>query len=142
MSSPGTAPIFENVTYEKKGAIAYVTVNRPKVLNALNQRTWEDLRAAFEHAREDAEVRGVILTGAGDKAFIAGADISELGRLTAVEAEAASAFGQQGLNFVENLGKPVIAAVNGFAPRGGRDTAMARTIRIAVVHATIGQPEV
>jgi enoyl-CoA hydratase/carnithine racemase len=142
MSSPGTAPIFENVTYEKKGAIAYVAVNRPKVLNALSQRTWEDLRAAFEHAREDAEVRGVILTGAGDKAFIAGADISELGRLTAVEAEASSAFGQQVLNFVENLGKPVIAAVNGFALGGGCETAMACTIRIAVEHAKFGQPEV
>jgi enoyl-CoA hydratase/carnithine racemase len=142
MSSPGTAPIFENVTYEKKGAIAYVTVNRPKVLNALSQKTWEDLRAAFEHAREDAEVRGVILTGAGDKAFIAGADIGELGRLTAVEAEASSAFGQQVLNFVENLGKPVIAAVNGFALGGGCETAMACTIRIAVEHAKFGQPEV
>src|SRR5260370_34956787 len=116
MSSPGTAPIFENVTYEKKGAIAYVTVNRPKVLNALSQRTWEDLRAAFEHAREDAEVRGVILTGAGDKAFIAGPDISELGRLTEVAAEAASALGQHGPNFVEKLRKPAIAALNGSAP--------------------------
>jgi len=142
MSSPATAPIFENVTYEKKGAIAYVAVNRPKVLNALSQRTWEDLRAAFEHAREDVEVRGVILTGAGDKAFIAGADIGELGRLTAVEAEASSTFGQQVLNFVENLGKPVIAAVNGFALGGGCETAMACTIRIAVEHAKFGQPEV
>jgi len=88
MSSPGTA--LENVLYEKKGAIAYATVNRPKVLNALNQRTWEDLRAAFGFARDDADVRGVILTGAGDKAFIAGADIGELARITAVEAERSS----------------------------------------------------
>ncbi len=77
MSSTRTEATLENVLYEKKGAIAYVTLNRPKVLNALNQRTWQDLRAAFEDARDDADVRGVILTGAGDKAFIAGADISE-----------------------------------------------------------------
>src|SRR5947208_2027782 len=74
MSSPRAALTLENVLYEKKGPIAYVTLNRPKVLNALNQRTWQDLRAAFEDARDDATVRGVILTGAGDKAFIAGAD--------------------------------------------------------------------
>src|SRR2546423_14989368 len=103
MSSPATAPIFENVTYEKKGAIAYVAVDRPKVLNALSQGTWEDLRAAFEHAREDADVRGVILTGAGDKAFIAGADIGELSRLTAGGTEAASTLGQRGVNFARNL---------------------------------------
>ena len=81
---PTAAPTLENVLYEKKGAIAYVTLNRPKVLNALNGKTWEDLRAAFEAARDDDEVRGVILTGAGDKAFIAGADISELAHLSAV----------------------------------------------------------
>ena len=76
MSATATELSLENVLYEKKGAIAYVTLNRPKVLNALNGKTWEDLRSAFEEARDDAEVRGVILTGAGDKAFIAGADIS------------------------------------------------------------------
>src|SRR5204863_6535395 len=104
MSSPATAPIFENVTYEKKGAIAYVTLNRPKVLNALSQRTWEDLRAAFEEARDDADVHGVILTGAGDKAFIAGADIGELAQVSAVEAERSSTYGQEVLNLIENLG--------------------------------------
>ena len=140
MSSPAAA--LENVLYEKKGAIAYVTVNRPKVLNALSQRTWEDLRAAFELARTDADVRGVILTGAGDKAFIAGADIGELARITAVEAEKSSSYGQEVLNFVENLGKPVIAAVNGFALGGGCETAMACTIRIAAENAKFGQPEV
>ena len=76
-----------NVLYETKGAIAYVTVNRPKVLNALNTPTWSDLRRAFEHARDDATIRGAILTGAGSKAFIAGADISELAKVTAFEAE-------------------------------------------------------
>src|SRR6201993_346597 len=133
---------LENVMYAKKGAIAYVTLNRPKVLNALNRRTWEDLRAAFEDAQDDAAVRGVILTGAGDKAFIAGADISELAQISAVEAEKSSTFGQEVLNLVENLGKPVIAAVNGFALGGGCETAMACTIRIAAESAKFGQPEV
>jgi len=130
-STPTAAPTLENVLYEKKGAIAYVTLNRPKVLNALNGKTWDDLRAAFEKARNDGEVRGVILTGAGDKAFIAGADISELAHLSAVEGEESSSHGQAVLNLVENLGKPVIAAINGFALGGGCETAMACTIRIA-----------
>src|SRR5580693_9968922 len=135
-------PLLETVIYEKKGAIAYVTVNRPKVLNALNHRTWADLRTAFEEAGNDIEVRGVILTGSGDKAFIAGADISELAQVTAVEAERSSSFGQGVLNLIENLGKPVIAAVNGFALGGGCETAMACTIRLAEEHASFGQPEV
>jgi enoyl-CoA hydratase/carnithine racemase len=142
MSQTGTALTLENVLYEKKDAIAYVTLNRPKVLNALSQRTWEDLRAAFEDARDDAAVRGVILTGAGDKAFIAGADISELAHVTSVEAEKSSSYGQEVLNLVENLGKPVIAAINGYALGGGCETAMACTIRIAVENAKFGQPEV
>src|ERR1700733_2156423 len=131
-----------NVLYEKKGVVAYVTVNRPKVLNALNTPTWKDLRTAFEDAQNDATVRGVILTGAGDKAFIAGADISELAHATAVGAERSSRFGQEVLNLIENLGKPVVAAVNGFALGGGCETAMACTIRIAVPTAKFGQPEV
>src|SRR5271170_4107866 len=133
---------LETVLYEKKGAIAYVIVNRPKVLNALNHQTWADLRTAFEGAQGDTEVRGVILSGAGDKAFIAGADISELAHITAVEAERSSSFGQAVLNLIENLGKPVIAAVNGFALGGGCETAMACTIRIAAENAKFGQPEV
>src|SRR5580692_11118652 len=131
-ASPTAALTLANVAYEKKGAIAYVTVNRPKVLNALNTPTWADLRTAFEDARDDDAVRGVILTGAGDKAFIAGADISELAHATALVAEESSRFGQKVLELVENLGKPVIAAVNGFALGGGCETAMACTIRIAV----------
>jgi enoyl-CoA hydratase/carnithine racemase len=131
-----------NVLYEKKGAIAYVTVNRPKVLNALNTPTWADLRAAFEDARDDTSIRGVILTGAGNKAFIAGADISELAHVAAFEAERSSRFGQEVLDLIENLGKPVIAAINGFALGGGCETAMACTIRIAVETAKFGQPEV
>jgi enoyl-CoA hydratase len=130
MNSPRTARTLENVLYEKRGAIAYVTVNRPKVLNALDQRTWQDLRAAFTDARDNADVRGVILTGAGDKAFIAGADINELAQVTAVDAENSSTFGQEVLNLIENLGKPVLQPL--MALRfGGCETAMACTIRIA-----------
>jgi enoyl-CoA hydratase len=137
-----TTLALANVLYEKRGGIAYATVNRPKVLNALNSQTWKDLRAAFEDARDDAEVRGVILTGAGDKAFIAGADIGELAHATALDAQRSSRFGQNVLDLIENLGKPVVAAINGFALGGGCETAMACTIRIAVEHAKFGQPEV
>src|SRR6266576_1391763 len=137
-----SSPILENLLYEKKGAIAYVTLNRPKVLNALNQQTWKELRTVFEDARDDPEIRGVILTGAGDKAFIAGADIGELAHVTAVEAEQSSSYGQAVLDLIENLGKPVIAAVNGYALGGGCETAMACTIRVAAEHAKFGQPEV
>jgi enoyl-CoA hydratase/carnithine racemase len=142
IADASTGQKLENVLYEKKDTIAYVTLNRPKVLNALNTKTWKDLRTAFEAARDDDEVRGVILTGAGDKAFIAGADINEIARLTAVEGEETSSFGQAVLNLVENLGKPVIAAINGFALGGGCETAMACTIRIASETAKFGQPEV
>jgi enoyl-CoA hydratase/carnithine racemase len=141
-SSPAATPLLANVLYEKKGSIAYVTVNRPKVLNSLNTPTWRDLRAAFEDARDDTAVRGAILTGAGDKAFVAGADISELAHATAIDAERSSRFGQEVLDLIENLGKPVVAAINGFALGGGCETAMACTIRIAVEHAKFGQPEV
>jgi enoyl-CoA hydratase/carnithine racemase len=140
--SSATVLTLANVLYEKRGAIAYVTVNRPKVLNALNTPTWKDLRTAFEHARDDDAVRGVILSGVGDKAFVAGADISELAHASAIDAERSSSSGQEVLNLIENLGKPVIAAINGFALGGGCETAMACTIRIAVEHAKFGQPEV
>src|SRR5256886_14720188 len=113
MSTTTTELNLETVLYAKKGAIAYVTLNRPKVLNALNKRTWEDLKAAFDDAQDDTAVRGVILTGAGDKAFIAGADISELAQISAVEAEKSSTFGQAVLDLIENLGKQGIAAVSG-----------------------------
>jgi enoyl-CoA hydratase/carnithine racemase len=150
ISSPATAPsslpkaalVLANVLYEKKNSIAYVTVNRPKVLNALNTPTWADLETAFQDAKADASVLGVILTGAGDKAFIAGADISELAHVDAYGAEESSRFGQGVLDLIENLGKPVIAAVNGFALGGGCETAMACTMRIATEHAKFGQPEV
>src|SRR5246127_3829506 len=145
-SAPGgevqRAATLTNVLYEKKGPIAYITLNRPKVLNALSQGAWQDLRTAFERARDDAAVLGVILTGAGDKAFIAGEDIGELAHATSVDAEGSSRSGQAVLDLIENLGKPVIAAVNGFALGGGCETAMACTLRIAAEHAKFGQPEV
>jgi enoyl-CoA hydratase/carnithine racemase len=142
MSTAVAALTLENVLYQKRESIAYITLNRPKVLNALSYQTFADLKAAFEDARDDGTVRGVILTGAGDKAFIAGADISELATVTAVEAQQSSNVGQQVLNLVENLGKPVIAAINGFALGGGCETAMACTIRVASETAKFGQPEV
>jgi enoyl-CoA hydratase/carnithine racemase len=137
-----TSLTLDNVLYDKRGAIAYVTINRPNVLNALNTPTWADLQSAFEDARDDTAVRGVILTGAGEKAFIAGADISQLAHATALEAEQSSRFGQEVLDLIENLGKPVIAAINGFALGGGCETAMACTLRIAAENAKFGQPEV
>src|SRR6202007_3120539 len=142
MSSLASALKLENVLYDKKGPIAYVTLNRPKVLNALNKATINELRAAFEDARDDATVHGVILTGAGEKAFAAGADIAEIANNTAVEAEEATRRGQALTDAIKTLGKPVIAAVNGFALGGGCELAMACTLRIAAESARFGQPEV
>jgi len=142
VNAPVSVPTFENLLYEKRDRIAYVTLNRPKVLNALNTPTWTDLHAAFSDAQADPSILGVILTGAGDKAFIAGADITELAHVTAFEAEKSSRHGQEVLDLIETLGKPVIAAVNGFALGGGCETAMACTMRIAVETARFGQPEV
>ena len=139
---PSPPPEFDNVLYEKEEGIAYVTFNRPAVLNALNGPTLADLRAALEDARDDDSVRGVILTGAGDKAFAAGADIGELAKASAVEAERSSRSTQATFDLLENLGKPVVAAVNGFALGGGCEAALACTIRIATPQARFGQPEV
>ena len=142
MASSAVVPPYENLQYEKKGAIAYVTVNRPKVLNALNRATMQELRAAFTAAKDDPEVRVVILTGAGEKAFIAGADINELAKLNPVEAKEYTHWGQSVLDGIENLGKPVIACINGFALGGGCELAMACTMRLASENAKLGQPEV
>src|SRR5258706_6597105 len=152
MSSPPTASTLEpssstglkleNVLYEKRNGTGYVTVNRPKVLNALNTPTWTDVRTAFEDARDDPAVHGVILTGAGNKAFIAGADISELAHATALDAEQASRFGQEVLDLIENLGKPVIAAVNGLALGGGCETAAGWRIRNSLDTAEFCPPAV
>jgi enoyl-CoA hydratase len=133
---------FSNILFEKKNAIAYVTVNRPKVLNALNMATMDDLRNAFHDIKNDKEVRVVILTGAGEKAFIAGADIGELAQNDAVTAKEYTHRGQSVLNLIENLGKPVIACINGFALGGGCEIAMACTMRLASENAKLGQPEV
>ena len=142
MSSSAPAVKFENILYEKKGPIVYVTLNRPKVLNALNQAVFAELKAAFEDARDDSSVRGVILTGSGDKAFVAGADIAEMSSLTASQMQESTRRSQGVTELIENLGKPVIAAVNGFALGGGCELAMACTIRIAAENAKFGQPEV
>src|SRR6266436_1138622 len=133
---------LETVIYEKKGAIAYVTLNRPKVLNALNKTALADLRAAFEDARDDSSLHGVILTGAGDKSFIAGADINEVATDTPVQAEEKTRRGQHLMDLIENLGKPVVAAINGFALGGGCEAALACTIRLAAETAKFGLPEV
>src|SRR6266567_4984082 len=133
---------FENILLEKKNSIAYVTVNRPKVLNALNMATMEELRAAFHDIKNDKGIRVVIFTGAGEKAFIAGADISELAKHDAVSGKEYTHRGQNVLNLIENLGKPVIACLNGFALGGGCELAMACTMRLASDNAKLGQPEV
>ena len=133
---------FENILLEKKNAIAYVCVNRPKVLNALNMATMEELRAAFHDIKNDATIRVVIFTGSGEKAFIAGADIGELSRQDAVSAKEYTHRGQNVLNLIENLGKPVIACINGFALGGGCELALACTMRLASDNSKLGQPEV
>jgi enoyl-CoA hydratase/carnithine racemase len=142
MGAAITTSTFANILYETKGAIAYITLNRPKVLNALNKSVITELKAAFEATRDDSAVHGVIFTGAGDKAFAAGADISEMLNDTPLEAEAKTRLGQALTTLIENLGKPVIAAVNGYALGGGCELAMACTIRLASETAKFGQPEV
>src|SRR3984957_15730179 len=142
MSQTAAGLTLETVLYEKKGGFAYVTMNRPKVLNALNKRALADLREAFQDAKDDPEVRGAIITGAGEKAFIAGADINEVATDTPVEAEQKTRNGQAVMDLIESLGKPVIAAVNGFALGGGCETALASTVRIASENARFGLPEV
>lgn len=133
---------FDNILFEKKGSIAYVAINRPKVLNALNMATIGELRSVFMQLKDDREVRVVILTGAGEKSFVAGADISELQKNNPVEAKEYTHRGQAVLDLIENLGKPVIACINGFALGGGCEIAMACTMRLASENAKLGQPEV
>jgi enoyl-CoA hydratase len=133
---------FENLIYEKRDGIAYITFNRPKVLNALNRKTIEELRDALIDARDDSAVRVVILTGAGEKSFVAGADISELATRTPVDGKEFSLFGQSVFRLLETMGKPSICAINGFALGGGCEMALACSIRIASKTAKLGQPEV
>ncbi len=140
--SPENSNGADNLTIERDGAIATITVTRPKVLNALNVATVAALRAAIDELAQNDTVRVIILTGSGDRAFIAGADIRELAPLTPVEAEALARRGQALCHAIEQMGKPVIAAINGFALGGGCELAMACTIRIAADTAKLGQPEI
>ena len=133
---------YENILLEKKNSIAYVTVNRPKVLNALNMATMQELGVAFQEIKTDAAIRVVILTGAAEKAFVAGADIGELAKQDAVSGKEYAHKGQAVLDLIENLGKPVIACINGFALGGGCELALACTMRLASDNAKLGQPEV
>ena len=133
---------YENLLYEKRGGIAIVTFNRPKVLNALNRQTIEELRDALVDAKNDDAVRVLILTGAGEKAFVAGADIGELAQQTPVRGKEFSLFGQSVFHLLETMGKPSICAINGFALGGGCEMALCCTMRIASKTAKLGQPEV
>lgn len=133
---------FETLLDEKRDGIGYVTVNRPDKLNALNRKVMEELNACFEDLLRNDEVGAVILTGAGEKAFVAGADINELAVQSPLEGKETSLRGQRVLYLIENLGKPVIAAVNGYALGGGCELAMACTLRVASENARFGQPEV
>jgi enoyl-CoA hydratase len=133
---------YENLIYEKKNGIAWITFNRPKVLNALNRKTIEEFHAILTDAREDAAVRVLILTGAGEKAFVAGADINELAQQNPVDGKEFSLFGQGVFHQLETLGKPSICAINGFALGGGCELALSCSIRLASKTARLGQPEV
>ena len=133
---------YQTLLYRSREGIAYVTINRPEKLNALNQKVMQELKVCFESIQADTEVRTVILQGAGEKAFVAGADVGELAVQNPEGGKEKSVFGQRVLDLIENLGKPVIAAVNGYALGGGCELAMACTLRIASENARFGQPEV
>jgi enoyl-CoA hydratase len=137
-----TADTFDNLLVERDGGVATITINRPKVLNALNSQTLDELRRAILALKADDAVRCVIVTGAGEKSFVAGADINELSVQTPVSGRDHALSGQHILDLIENLGKPVIAAINGFALGGGCELAMACTLRIAADTARLGQPEI
>jgi enoyl-CoA hydratase len=133
---------YENLLYEKKNGIAFITLNRPKVLNALNRKTIEELHDVLRDARNDDSVRVLILTGAGEKAFVAGADINELAQQTPVNGKEFSLYGQSVCHLLETMGKPSICAINGFALGGGCELALSCSIRLASKLAKLGQPEV
>jgi len=137
-----TGQTFENLLVEHSDGVSTITVNRPKVLNALNAQTLDELRRVILSLKHNDAVRCVIITGAGEKSFIAGADINELAVQTPVSGREHARSGQHILDLIENLGKPVIAAINGFALGGGCELAMACTIRIAADTARLGQPEI
>lgn len=133
---------FDNLLLERDGAVAVLTVNRPKVLNALNGQTLDELRRAILELKHDEAIRVVIVTGSGEKSFIAGADINELAVQSPIDGREHAIRGQHVFDLIEHLGKPVIAAINGYALGGGCELAMACTIRIAADTAKLGQPEI
>ncbi|WP_293297678.1 enoyl-CoA hydratase-related protein [Allomuricauda sp.] len=134
---------FENIYIEEENNLATITINRPKKLNALNKRTIEELHVAFKELEEDKDIKAIIITGSGEKAFVAGADISEFAEFSVKEGRQLAATGQRTLfDFVENLSTPVIAAINGFALGGGLELAMACHFRVASSNARMGLPEV
>lgn len=133
---------YNTLLYEKRDGIGYITMNRPDKLNALSAQVVDDLEACFTATQKDAEVRVVILTGAGEKAFVAGADVSELAALTPLGGQETSRLGHRVFDLIESLGKPVIAAVNGYALGGGCELALACTLRVASENARFGQPEI
>jgi len=133
---------FDNLLVERDGAVATITINRPKVLNALNTATIDELRRAVLELKADVGIRVAILTGAGEKSFVAGADINELAVQTPTGGREHALAGQHVFDLIENMGKPVIAAINGFALGGGCELAMACTLRLAADTARLGQPEV
>ncbi len=134
---------FENILVEQQNGLASITINRPKKLNALNKATIAELHDAFDQLDKDAATKAIIITGSGEKAFVAGADISEFADFSVEEGGKLAANGQETLfDFVENLSTPVIAAVNGFALGGGLELAMSCHFRIASDNARMGLPEV
>ncbi|MBS1818719.1 MAG: enoyl-CoA hydratase/isomerase family protein [Acidobacteria bacterium] len=133
---------FDNLLVERDGPVVTITISRPKVLNALNAQTLDELEQAVRDVQQDVAIRVVILTGAGEKAFVAGADISELGEQRPESARAMAARGQRLFRLIETLGKPVIAAINGYALGGGCELAMACTLRLAADTAKLGLPEI
>lgn len=134
--------MYQNLLLETRDRVAFLTINRPRILNALDRKTLSELAEALQSISCDDTVRSVVVTGAGDKAFVAGADIRELAGLSAAEGQAYALVGQEVLDSIENLGKPVIAAVNGYALGGGCELAMACSFRVASDTALFGQPEV
>jgi enoyl-CoA hydratase len=133
---------YDNLLFEVSEQIARITFNRPNVLNALNRKTMDELGDCLKKVRADDAIRVLILTGAGEKAFIAGADINELSQQTPVNGREFTLYGQEVIHRLETLGKPAIAAINGFALGGGCELALACTLRIASRNAKLGQPEV
>jgi len=133
---------FDNILLEKRPPLCIVTINRPKVLNALNRKTVEELECAFFEIKLSPDIKAVILTGAGEKSFVAGADIAEIAEYNATTGTEFAQHGQATLGLIENMGKPVIAAINGFALGGGLEIAMACHVRIAADSARVGQPEI